>query len=279
MHAGPCRLACGVLTTCLQLEERLLLLESAPKNGCRGGDGTLPDQGAIETALGQLAESMQAKLARIKKEVEDLAVASEHASARHADLRKDVMEQLDECKKLHSDHVTQVDRKLKETHTALRLECAPRTPLGGGQGPMITAEASEDQHRLQQEVGRLSDSLSELKKVVAKESLSLATNIKHTSKILMDMSDMKSKDEAKSRQFAHKSELKALAQKSELTPIESVGNMFLRASRTFTFAYGRTQSGSAHAQAAMRILINTYPGAAERPLRRFAAVPRPTLHD
>ena len=113
----------------------------------------MPDNSAIDTALGQLAESMQAKLAQIKREVEDLAVASEHASARYADLRKDVTEKLDECKKRQSDHVTQIDRRLNESHTALRLECAPRTPLGGVHGPMVTAKASEDQHRLQQEVG------------------------------------------------------------------------------------------------------------------------------
>ena len=198
----------------------MLLVES------RGGDGASPDQRALDamkTTIGELTESMQAKIAQMKKDVDELVLASEYASARYADLRKDVEEKFDECKKRQIDHVTQVDRKLDETRTALRLECAPRTPLGGGQVP---AEACEGQQKLQLEVERLSESLSEIKTIVAKESLSLASNIKHTSKILMDLSDLRSREEAKSKQFAHKSDLQTFAQKSELKPMESVVNQF-----------------------------------------------------
>jgi hypothetical protein len=191
---------------------------------------------ALNKSIRELAESVHEKLAQMRKDLDEQAMVAQYASAKHADLKKEMTEQ----------------------HRLLRIECAPRTPLGGGQVSselcekqqrleseveLLSAslgelrkecnaqaiqgglEAGSDtspsdelrkgQQRLESEVVRLAESLSELKKVVAKDSMSLASNIKHTSKLLMDFSELRSNNAAKNEQFANKSDLKILQEQSQ----------------------------------------------------------------
>ena len=87
-----------------------------------------------------------------------------------------------------------------------------------------SAGSAEAQARLQADIESVADELEDLKKLVTKDSTSLAANIKHTSKLLLDLSDLKAKDDMNSKRWAEKSDLRALAEKADLLALSSVSS-------------------------------------------------------
>ena len=75
---------------------------------------------------------------------------------------------------------------------------------------------------LSAELSLLKDDLHDLKKLSSKESTTLALNIKHTSKLLLEFSELKAKHESLGNRFASKSDLGMLANKSVLQTVELV---------------------------------------------------------
>jgi phage-related tail protein len=91
-----------------------------------------------------------------------------------------------------------------------------------------SAASMEAQAQLHADVEALADELGELKKLVTKDSTSLATNIKHTSKLLLDLSALKANEDMNSKSSAEKFDQRELAEKADLLPLDSVRQRYSR---------------------------------------------------
>ena len=215
-------------------------------------------------SLSDHINTLSEHLADVKRDVEDITMAAEYAAAKSADFKKEVSEQVRSLENKQSEINQQVDRALEELGprtsratfqsrevsmlsaqlSELERDVESSNKENAKKFKLLTekmemqqevevklkkSDASmEAQAQLHADVEALADELGELKKLVTKDSTSLATNIKHTSKLLLDISALKAIEDMKSKSLAEKFDQRELAEKADLLPLDSVRQRYSR---------------------------------------------------
>ena len=211
-----------------------------------------PNNSTTSDELESQVEMLLMQQNDLKSQIADLSMAVEHATAWRTDFEKEVGKNLEALASKDEMLLEQVDCKLEgivqaqaavdRTDNKVTLlsaqvaemkivveksgkECSKSDPDEGiSEGVHLGKESG----CCKDDVAKITADIDELKTLVAKESLSLASNIRHTSQLLMDMSALKAKEDNRGKYFARKSDLSSLADKSDLQELKTVSLILSR---------------------------------------------------
>lgn len=221
----------------------------------------IPSSSQDDTKVALLSDhitDLSDHLADVKRDIEEITMAAEYAAAKSADFKKEVSEQIRSLEKKQSElsqqmehaledlgprasratfqsrevsmlsaQLSELEKEVESSHREnvkkFKLLTEKMEVRQEVEAKLKTSAASaQAQAQLQADIESVADELGDLKQIVKKDSASLAANIKHTSKLLLDLSDLKANEDMKSKRWAEKSDLRALAEKADLLPLASV---------------------------------------------------------
>eukprot|EP00802_Teleaulax_amphioxeia_P006781 Tamp_06786.p1 GENE.Tamp_06786~~Tamp_06786.p1 ORF type:complete len:790 (-),score=169.35 Tamp_06786:263-2566(-) len=220
----------------------------------------IPSSSQDDTKVALLSDhitDLSDHLADVKRDIEEITMAAEYAAAKSADFKKEVSEQIRSLEKKQSElsqqmehaledlgprasratfqsrevsmlsaQLSELEKEVESSHREnvkkFKLLTEKMEVRQEVEAKLKTSAASaQAQAQLQADIESVADELGDLKQIVKKDSASLAANIKHTSKLLLDLSDLKANEDMKSKRWAEKSDLRALAEKADLLPLAS----------------------------------------------------------